>query len=91
MDIYSTAKSVYKALKDDVTAIAALRSELASLALEVATSSKGGTEITSATVNGQSFAGTVSMTKSDRLQLLNLVISFVDAGGCISRRSRVFF
>jgi len=91
MDVFGTARNVYKAIKDDAEAVASVRAEYAALALEVATSSKGGLDITSATVNGQSFAGTVSITKSDRLQLLNLVLAQVDAGGCISRRSRVHF
>lgn len=91
MDIFGTAQSVYRALKDDATAVAALRTERARLALEIATSAKGGTEITSATVNGQSFAGQVSMTKGDRLKLLGTVIAMVDAGGVISRRTGISF
>lgn len=91
MDLHGTALAVYDALKDDATAVANMRTEYANLAVSVATSAKGGLEITSATVAGQTFSGQTSMTKAERLRLLRRVLTMVDAGGPISRRSRVRF
>lgn len=78
MGIAETALSVAKALRYDSASLAELRSEYSRLALEIATNPDGGSDITSATVNGQSFAKMVSMTKSDRLKLIERALWHID-------------
>ena len=91
MSIQRTAVAIYQALKDNTTAIAAMRSELATLAQNIATNAEYGREITSATVNGQSYGAQVSMTNADRLDLLSRVLKYIDAGVPPSSRSYAQF
>lgn len=87
----ATARAIYEAIKADSTAVAAVRAEAGTLALEIATGDNAGIEITGATVNGQSYQGQVSMTKQERLKLLRLVIRMLDEGAAISSRGRARF
>jgi hypothetical protein len=90
MTLFQTARSVAFALRHDPAAVASLRTEFTRLALEVATSVDGGKEITSATVNGQTFSKSVTMTKADRLKLLEMVLTYVDRGIPTTRTSARF-
>lgn len=80
MSIQRTAATLYRALKDDAAAVAALRAERATLAQALALNPEYGREITSATVNGQSYGAEVTMTNQRRLDLLDRFIMAVDAG-----------
>lgn len=91
MGAFRTARDIYLAIKDDASAIIDLREERARLAKEIATTDGGSMEITSATVNGQSYAGRRSMTKSLRLRLLTTVIAMIEAEGNISQRTTPIF
>jgi hypothetical protein len=76
MGIASTTLSIAKAIRYDAGAIANLRAEYSRLAQEIAVD--GGGEITSATVNGQSFTKQPTMTKTERLSLLDQVLWRID-------------
>jgi len=76
MGIASTTLSIAKAIRYDAGAIANLRAEYSRLAQEIAVD--GGGEITSATVNGQSFSKQPTMTKTERLSLLDQVLWRID-------------
>lgn len=91
MDLFTTARDIYLTLKDDTTAIAAIRAEATALAKSIATGDGSGLEVVSSTVNGQSFTAQVDMTKRDRMRLLRLVLKQVDSGGALTRRSRARF
>ena len=69
---------LYSTLKDDAAAVATIRAELAALALNVATDAGYGLQITSSTVNGQSFAGEAVMSNLERLSMLRAFIRAVD-------------
>lgn len=84
MSVHSFANAIYHAVKDDASSIAAIRAEYASLALKVATDPNGTAQVTSSTINGQTFTATVGMRNTDRLQLLRRVIACLDAGTPIS-------
>jgi hypothetical protein len=86
----STARAIYIATKDDAAAVAAIRTEHSELALSIATGD-GASDVTSATVNGQSFSAQVTMTKTDRVRLLGLIVKMYDEGAAISSRSRARF
>ena len=85
------ARSIYTAIKDVPASVAAIRAEYAALALEVATGDGAGSDVTSATVNGQSFSAQISMTKLERVRLLGLIVKQLDSGAAISSRSRARF
>ncbi len=84
MSVATTANTVYLAIRDNPEAIAAVRSEFATLALSIAVDPNASNQITSATVNGQSFTARTQMTQSERLNLLRRVIWSLDNGGIIS-------
>lgn len=69
---------LYSTLKDDATAVASIRAELSALALNVATDASYGLQITSSTVNGQTFAGQGVMSNLERLSMLRAFIRAVD-------------
>lgn len=91
MGLLQTARDVYLAVKDDATAVTNIRAEYASLASAIAVGDGAGLEVTSATVNGQTFSGQVSMTKADRLKMLGLIIKQIDNSAAISSRTRARF
>ena len=76
----SLAAILYTTLKDDASAVATIRAELSSLALNVATDPGFGVAITSGTVNGQSFAGASIQTNAERLDVLDRFLVHVAAG-----------
>jgi len=88
---FQTAQAIYLALKDDQEAQARIRNELACLAESIAIDPDKSFELTSSTVNGQSFAGSRTMTNVDRLTLLRLVVAMFDNGSVASTRTRPIF
>ena len=91
MSLYATARTVYVALADDESAMAAIRAERATLALSLATDPNGAAQVTSGTINGQAFAATHGMKASDRLKLLGIVCAMDDAGTPLSSRTTAIF
>jgi len=91
MNLLSTARAAYEAIKDDEKIIADLRAERKSLAKSILTDPTYSTQITSASVNGQSFSKTHTTTNGQRLQMLGLVIRMVDLGYAISSKSTPIF
>lgn len=80
MSIARTAREIYLATKDDAPTVALVRAERTQLALDLALDGEKGKEITSATVNGQTFSAQVTITRKDRLTLLSQVVAMYDAG-----------
>ncbi len=91
MGSFSTARKIFIATQCDAAAVAKIRAENAALALELATVESAGTDITSATVNGQSYAGTTSLTKLARFSMLSDVCAMYDANAAISSRTTPVF
>lgn len=89
MDIPATGNTIYALIKDDAAACASIRKEAGTLALALATDPNAAATITSATINGQSFASKDSMSQIDRLTLLRWVIHCMDIGSTISRIQRI--
>jgi len=88
---FETAQEIYLALMDDTTAEAEIRAERKSLAREAYRNGNFAFELTSSTVNGQSFSGNNTMTKADRLKMLGAVVKMFDNGGLASKRVKPFF
>jgi hypothetical protein len=91
MNHVDLARTIAKATRSNPAAMNAIRDEFAALGLEIATNADAGREITSATVNGQSFSASTTMSKLDRVQLLDRVIWFYDNGIPSTSRTRVSF
>jgi hypothetical protein len=85
VNLATTGNAIYQSIKDDALAIAKIKTEAKNLALSIATDPEASNQITSATVNGQSFSTTSSMTQLQRLQLLRWVIKCSDNCGAISK------
>lgn len=90
MSIFSTARQIYLVAKDDPTLAAKVRAERSSLALSFVDDPGALFELTSSTVNGQSFSGELNMTKKDKLAMLGQVVAMLDAesSGNIDSRAR---
>jgi hypothetical protein len=82
---------LYSTLRSDTSAVATLRAELSTLALKIGTDPGFGTQITSGTVNGQSFAGETVMSNLERLSMLRTFIAAVDAGAPPATRTYASF
>jgi hypothetical protein len=85
MDLVAQANAIYMAICDDPQARAKIKAEYKSLAISIATDPNASAQITSSTVNGQTFSARQSMTNSERLSLLRLVVSCIDRGAIIPR------
>lgn len=93
MSIFVAARQIYMALRDDPSSIDAIRTERGTLALAIATDPNYGREITSATVNGQSFTASTagSMTNLQRLYLLSTICRMDDIGAPVSTTTQAIF
>ena len=74
---YSQAKGIYKAIRGNPAAIKVQRDAFAAAATAL-TSTTGGIQIESATVNGQSFAGKATSTPADRFEILRILMTMLD-------------
>ena len=81
------AQTIYATLATNKTAEAEIRAEAISLARSIAVDSNKSFELTSSTVNGQTFSGTRTMSNMQRLQLLGLIVNMYDAGGVLSKNT----
>lgn len=91
MDIARTGNTAYAAIKGDAIAIAGVRREFASLSYSLLTDANAGARITSATINGQSFSASQSITQLQRLDLLRWVVACIDNCGPVSTSQIVVF
>jgi hypothetical protein len=84
VNVASLGNTIYSAIYGDAVAQAKIRSEFSTLAVLIATDPNASARITSATVNGQTFASQSAMTNGHRLQLLRWVVACIDRGSPIS-------
>jgi hypothetical protein len=85
------ARSIYQTICSNQAAIADIKAEAASLALSLATDPDASFELTSSTVNGQTFSGRRTMSNGDRLTMLRLILKQVDAGRPLNLDTRAVF
>lgn len=91
MGLHSVAREIYLVAKDDNHLAAKIRTERASLADSIATDSDAAFELTSATVNGQTYGGQRSMTKIQRLTMLGQVVKMLDLNMAASSDGKASF
>ena len=85
------ARSIYQTIACDASAIAVIRAEAKSLALSLATNPDSAFELTSSTVNGQTFSGRRTMTNAERMSLLRMIVNQADAGRPLNLDTRAIF
>lgn len=91
MSLFATAREIYLVAKDNATLAAAVTTERDALASSLVNDSETAFEITNATVNGQSFGGTRTMSKLQRLRMLGLVAKMLSEGAAFRTDSRASF
>lgn len=91
MALFDVARQIYLVAKDNPTVATQVKTERDSLAASLVTDAETAFELTSSTVNGQSFAGTRTMTKGQRLRMLGLVIKMLDENATVSTEGRAEF
>ena len=91
MGAFAEARDAYLAIKDDPAVIAQIRTEHKSLTVQSLTSDDFGFDLTSATVNGQTYGGARNITKRQRLKMISLLLSMVDANAAVSSRTTPIF
>lgn len=91
MSIARQARSAYLTLCGSPAHLATLKTEAESLALVILTNPDSAFELTSSTVNGQTFSGRRTMTNGERLQMLRLVIKQFENGCPLSTTGRAYF
>jgi len=91
MNLARLALSAAKGTRTNAVAMQSVRDEYTALSLELLTSPDAGKELTSATVNGQTFSQSTTITKASRLLLLERVVWHYDNGFNSTTRTRVFF
>lgn len=91
MALFDLARSIFLSLRDDPDAIAAVRTAATALATAIATDGGASGRITSANVNGQSFAMADALAPADRLRVLRLVLSMAESDMVPSKTVQPYF
>jgi len=91
MALFDTAREIYLVAKDDATLAAAVTAERAALAAAFVNDSETAFELTNATVAGQTFGGTRSMTKRQRLAMLGMVVKMLSESAAFSSEGKASF
>lgn len=91
MSVARDARSAYLSLCGSPAHLATLRTEAATLALSLLTNPDAAFELTSSTVNGQTFSGRRTMTNGERLQMIRLVIRQFELGRALSLTGKAIF
>ena len=71
--------------------MASIRAEHTALAVQIATNPDAGFELTSSTINGQTFSGKRTITNEDRLSILAKVVWMLDNETPLPRTTRILF
>ena len=91
MGAFADARDDANEIRDNPALVAKLRAELCTLIEEKHTSDTFGFDLTSATINGQTYGGEVTITKNQRLKDLRLLFKHLDANASISSRTTPYF
>jgi hypothetical protein len=84
MNVVRTGNAIYAAIRSNPVAIQKVRDEYAELALAMAIDPDSTAQVTSSTVNGQTFTTSQTMTNGQRLALLSWVCKCAEIGSPIS-------
>ena len=87
---FSQAQEIFRAIRGNSTLIEAKKAEYLAAATAI-TSTTGGIQVESATVNGQSFSGKATSTPAERLQILQILMSMIDRDSAGNRTIKAAF
>lgn len=89
MGAFAEGRSLYMRVRHDAGKVAALLEERNTLSDQLFGAES--LQITSANVNGEQYSGTPGMSKSRRLQALDVFAQLADLGGAVSSRTTPVF
>lgn len=87
---FSQAQAIFRAIRGNSTLIEAKKAEYLATATAI-TSTTGGIQVESATVNGQSFSGKATSTPAERLQILQILMGMIERDSAGNRTTRARF
>jgi hypothetical protein len=87
---FSQAQGIFRAIRGNTELIEEQRAAYIAAARSL-TSTTGGIQVESATVNGQSFSGKATSTPAERFEILKLVMAMVANDSAGSRTTRARF
>ena len=87
---FRQAQSIFRAIRGNSALIEAEKAKYLAAATSI-TSTTGGIQVESATVNGQSFSGKATSTPGDRLEVLSILMSMIDRDSAGTRTTRARF
>ena len=87
---FKQAQHIFRAIRGNSTLIEAKKVEYVAAATAI-TSSTGGLQVESATVNGQSFSGKATSTPAERLEVLSILMSMIERDSAGTRTTRARF
>jgi hypothetical protein len=87
---FRQAQGIFRAIRGNSTLIEEQRAAYLAAARAI-TSTTGGIQVESATVNGQSFSGKATSTPSDRFEILQILMTMIDRDSAGNRTTRAGF
>lgn len=87
---FSQAQGIFRAIRGDSELIEEQRAAYRAAARAL-TSTTGGIQVESATVNGQSFGGKATSTPAERFEILKILMGMIDRDSAGSRTTRARF
>ena len=87
---FKQAQHIFRAIRGNSTLIEAKKVEYVAAATAI-TSTTGGLQVESATVNGQSFSGKATSTPAERLEVLSILMSMIERDSAGTRTTRARF
>jgi hypothetical protein len=91
VDVHATANRIYAATRNDAVAVAAIRAQFTAHALSLGEDPEAFFQLTSSTVNGQTFSGNWVATTDEKLAMLSQVVWSYNNGQALPRSTRIIF
>lgn len=87
---FRQAQAIFRVIQGNATLIEEQRAAYLAAARAI-TSTNGGFQVESATVNGQSFSGKATSSPADRLEVLRILMGMIDRDSAGSKTTRARF
>jgi hypothetical protein len=87
---FRQAQGIFRAIRGNSTLIEAQKAAYQAAAVAL-TSTTGGIQVESATVNGQSFSGKATSTPSERFDVLQILMGMIERDSAGNRTTRARF
>jgi hypothetical protein len=90
MSPFRQAQGIFRAISGNATLIEEQKAAYLAAARAL-TSTTGGIQVESATVNGQSFSGKATSTPAERFEVLQILMGMIDRDSAGTRQTRARF